>query len=110
MSLNVHATICANHFIYLCSDELLDSQSELKSLGIHVLTVNDLLPDADEFTKLSIDIYMMMNADVSLISNSSLSFFTAMLNTRAKIFMRPSPQSDNFVSFDPWNSHVLLRK
>jgi hypothetical protein len=33
-----------------------------------------------------------------------------MLNEKASIFLRPNPEVDNFIPFDPWNSDVLLKK
>lgn len=55
------------------------------------------------------DYYVMTQADVLGISNSSFSFSAAMLNERAKLFVRPHWDfATRFTTFDPWNSDPLL--
>jgi hypothetical protein len=55
-----------------------------------------------------IDHYMLRHADYLAISNSSFSFTAAMLNARARSFLRPEPNRQELVAFDPWASDVLL--
>jgi len=55
------------------------------------------------------DYYVMTQADVLGGSNSSFSFSAAMLNERAKLFVRPHWDfATRFTTFDPWNSGPLL--
>jgi FkbM family methyltransferase len=55
-----------------------------------------------------IDHHILRHADQVAISNSTFSFTAAMLNERAKSFMRPDPGLRELVPFDPWASPVLL--
>lgn len=54
------------------------------------------------------DFHMLTQADCLAISNSTFSFVAAMLNDKAKIFVRPNPEQKCLTPFDPWNSEVLL--
>ncbi len=54
------------------------------------------------------DFFILSQADVLAISNSTFSFFAALLNTRATTFARPDPKAEKLVGFDPWASEVLL--
>lgn len=55
------------------------------------------------------DYYVMTQADVLAASNSTFSFTAAMLNERAKMFVRPHWDfRTRFTEFDPWNSDPLL--
>jgi hypothetical protein len=55
------------------------------------------------------DLWMLMNSDVLLISNSSYSFWAAMLNQKCKEFYRPRFSKNTFIPFDPWDSEFLFR-
>jgi hypothetical protein len=57
-----------------------------------------------------IDFLALANANVLGISNSTFSFFAGMLNSRAKMFMRPDPKVGAMRPFDPWDAPVLLQK
>ena len=57
-----------------------------------------------------IDFYILTRADAVAISNSSFSFFAAMLNDRARHFVRPDLDAGRLISFDPWNAPVLLMR
>jgi tetratricopeptide (TPR) repeat protein len=54
------------------------------------------------------DFHILAHADVLAISNSSFSMCAAMLNERARSYMRPAPNEHRLVPFDPWNAEVLL--
>ena len=56
-----------------------------------------------------VDFYIMSNCDVLAISNSTFSFMASLLNKRCKNFFRPSPESMELVSYDPWDSDPLIR-
>ena len=57
------------------------------------------------------DYYVMTQADVLAASNSTFSFTAAMLNERAKLFVRPHWDfGTRFTEFDPWNADPLLFK
>jgi len=55
-----------------------------------------------------IDHHILRHADHLAISNSSFSFTAAMLNAQAQSFLRPEPNRQELVAFDPWASEVLL--
>jgi hypothetical protein len=53
------------------------------------------------------DWYMLTMSDVLVTSNSTFSFSAALLNSRARLFIRPTFTYD-LVSFEPWQSEPLL--
>lgn len=55
-----------------------------------------------------LDHHVLSQADHLTISNSSFSFTAAMLNDRARKFVRPDRAVQGLVPFDPWNADVLL--
>jgi hypothetical protein len=98
------------YVIYLCSDDTEFCKRELESRNIPFITNANVFIDLDPTTQLIADFIMMAKSSALIISNSSLSFAAAMLNQRARIFLRPCPKDDTYIPFDPWNSHVLLPK
>jgi hypothetical protein len=50
------------------------------------------------------DFHVMTQADILAAGNSSFSFAASMLNSRAKVFMRPNESHDGLIPFDPWSS------
>ncbi len=56
------------------------------------------------------DFYVMSQADILAISNSSFSFVPAMLNQRATAFYRPHRYRQMLIPFDPWNASPLLHR
>ncbi len=54
-----------------------------------------------------VDHHILRHADHVAISNSSFSFTAAMLNERARSFLRPEPNLRELVAFDPWASELL---
>jgi hypothetical protein len=55
------------------------------------------------------DYHMMTQADVLGIGNSTFSFSAAMMNERARLFVRPHFDfSTRFTEFDPWDADPLL--
>lgn len=96
--------------IYLASDDIEYSSQQLKKDGISYVTKDNLFKGLNEVSSIAMDFISLVLADKLLISNSSYSFAAAMLNTQAKIFLRPQPIDSKYISFDPWNEHVLLSK
>jgi hypothetical protein len=60
--------------------------------------------DADFFPEW----FMLTRCHALAISNSTFSFTAAMVNETASVFMRPDPQANALVPFDPWDSEPLL--
>ena len=91
--------------LFIASDE---PQKVLKDFaGYKPVTSKDLgiaLPKADFYP----DFYLLSKCDIVAISNSSYSFAACMLNDRCKLFLRPDLSAEKLVSFDPWDSDVLL--
>jgi len=56
------------------------------------------------------DFYVLTQADRLAISNSSFSFAASMLNTRARVFMRPDREEMRLVPYDPWDGEPLLNQ
>jgi len=54
------------------------------------------------------DFYVLSQADIMAISNSTFSFVASMLNRRCTQFLRPQPQKQCLISYDPWNSEAML--
>lgn len=52
--------------------------------------------------------FMLTRCHALAISNSTFSFTASMLNETASVFMRPDPQANALVPFDPWDSEPLL--
>jgi len=96
----------ADFRVYICSEEPKAYQSRFQDFD--VMSYDSLGLDAN--LSAVVDFYIMARADMLAISNSSLSFFAAMLNSKASSFVRPDINSERLVSFDPWNSDVLQRQ
>ena len=62
------------------------------------------IPGAEFF----IDHWILAHADMAAVSNSSFSVTAAMLNPRARLFVRPDRRQGGLVPFDPWDAPVLL--
>jgi len=76
--------------------------------GYNPMTAKDLgieLSEADFYP----DFYMLCHCDGLAISNSSFSFAAAMLNERAKFFVRPHLPTKMLIPFDPWDSETIFR-
>jgi hypothetical protein len=102
---SLHAPI-----IYLASDDIDRVGADFTSKQIPYVTYRNISKHAPELDPMVIDHIMLILSNVLIISNSSFSFTAAMLNEKAAIFLRPNPDADNFIPFDPWNSDVLLAK
>ncbi|MBO9542447.1 FkbM family methyltransferase [bacterium] len=72
------------------------------------VTIRDLGVDLGE-ANFYLDFHLLSQCDWTAISNSSFSFFAAMLNTNGKGFFRPHLPSQKLLPFDPWNSEPLFR-
>lgn len=96
--------------IYLCSDDLEYAERAFQGCNIPYYTNKHLFMVTDDFASLATDFTMLSIADALLISNSTFSFAASMLNRKCRINLRPCPKDDRFISFDPWNSHVILPK
>ncbi|HVW25565.1 MAG TPA: FkbM family methyltransferase [Polyangiaceae bacterium] len=55
-----------------------------------------------------LDFVTLTIADYLAKSNSTFSAVAALLNERAKGFMRPNPELGGLVAYDPWNAPFLL--
>lgn len=108
--LDITLSAFRNFIVYLCSDDIEHCRSEFETRGIPCLTGSNLFSGLDNPGGLMVDFMMMVKSDALVISNSSLSFAAAMLNRKARVFLRPCPVQDRLIPFDPWNSHVLLPK
>ena len=105
---NLRDSHLRDYVIYLASDEVDYFKPLLNDEGLSVLSSANLFGDLTPAQALIVDYFMLAHSDAMVISNSSFSFSAAMLNQRARVFMRPGMRSDDFIPFDPWNSQVLI--
>jgi hypothetical protein len=98
--------------LYVCSDDLRSVKENfrkydpLTEAGLTVPPPADIAAAGAEFYR---DYYVMTQADVLGIGNSTFSYTAAMLNERAHTFARPHWDFGNpIVEFDPWNAEPLL--
>lgn len=56
------------------------------------------------------DFYLLTQCDVLAISESSFSFFAAMLNTKLQELWQSRLNKEGFEQIDPWDSYVLPRE
>lgn len=94
-----------NPVLFIASDNLDEVLDDFKDYN--PVTVRDLgvkFPPAPYFP----DFYLLSQCDYLAISNSTFSFFAAMLNQRAKSFLRPHYRAKKLIPFDPWNSKPLF--
>ncbi|MEL7035963.1 MAG: FkbM family methyltransferase [Cyanobacteria bacterium J06592_8] len=92
--------------LFIASDEIKNVIGDFSDYN--PITVQDLnieLSQANYYP----DFYILSQCDVLAISNSSFSFAAAMLNERAKLFVRPHLPQKKLIPFDPWNSEPILR-
>jgi len=90
--------------LYVASDEPAVSDEFLEFDPWDARRLGVALPGA-EFL---IDHYILSKADHLAIANSSFSFTAAMLNERARTFVRPDPETRSLKPFEPWNAPVSL--
>ena len=97
-----------NPIIYFASDDLHYCSDYFSHINFPVLTRMSLLNESgrDSLTELFLDIAVLSMANCFIASNSSLSILAALLNSKARIFMRQSQEGD-LVPFDPHNTPVL---
>jgi glycosyltransferase involved in cell wall biosynthesis/tetratricopeptide (TPR) repeat protein len=91
--------------LYISTDDRATIQAFSKYSPITISDLRLHLGDLDFL----LDFYALAFSDSLAISNSTFSFFAAMLNQRGQEFMRPAPSERNLIPFDPWNSQVLLK-
>lgn len=73
------------------------------------MTSRDLKFDLPVLTFLP-DWWVFQEADVLAIPNSTFSLTAAMLSEKEPLCFRINPDTQRLVSFDPWNTDVLLVK
>lgn len=95
----------AEWLVYLCSENPATYRKRFE--GFKITDASDL--DAGSELAIYLDFYIMTQADKVLISNSSFSFMATMLNEKTTDFLRPCAEKEMLISFNPWDSEVLLR-
>ena len=96
----------ASHAIFICSED--PGRYRGRFPGFTVITADDLGTPATLAPYF--DFLAMTRADALAVANSSFSFFAAMLNAQAGVFVRPDAQEGSLVPFDPWDSLPLLEQ
>jgi len=93
--------------VYLCSESPATLAGHFPA---HRVFHSGLLPNLPPALAFILDFYVLTQADEVAISNSSFSFMAAMLNERAKAFVRPTLDDGCLVPFDPWDAPVVLAR
>ncbi|MHA2063976.1 MAG: alpha-1,2-fucosyltransferase [Candidatus Thorarchaeota archaeon] len=94
-----------NLFVYLASDESNDVYDELSPL----CPLPILRPQPNNIDSTFWDFVMLTRCDYMMISNSTFGFAASMLNERAKMFWRPQPLEQKLISYNPWNTTVVIK-
>jgi hypothetical protein len=96
--------------LFLCSDDLkplLPQFDKYRAMASRDLGLQwgESRPELVDY----IDFYVLSQADVVGISNSSFSFVASMMNERGRLFVRPHWDfTTRFSAFNPWDSQPLL--
>jgi hypothetical protein len=93
-------------FLYVASDELSNVLGDFAKYS--PASVRDLGPGLEDLDCYA-DFYVLTQARALAISNSSFSFAAAMLNQGCTIHLRPDPDLQALIPYDPWASAVLLK-
>ncbi len=96
----------AGHAVFICSED--PGRYRGRFPGFTVVTADELGTPATLAPYF--DFLAMTRADALAVANSSFSFFAAMLNPRAGVFVRPDAREGRLVPFDPWDSAPLLEQ
>ena len=92
--------------LYVSTDDLsvLDDFAEFRPVSSGDLT--DPFVGAEYYP----DWYILTQADMVAISNSTFSFTASLLNTASRHFVRPSRHFQMLVPYEPWNSPPLIER
>jgi len=93
-----------NPVLYLASDDPNASTEFSSFTPIIAKDLNEKIPGAEMY----LDFYILTQADLLAISNSTFSMAAAMLNENAREFVRPHPIERRLLSFDPWDADTML--
>jgi hypothetical protein len=110
--LDVNWSSLDNPVLYLCSDDIAGVKKSFRKYSPFTEADLEVRPP-DEIEKAGAGFYrdhnLMSHADILGVSNSTFSFSAAMLNTRARTFLRPTWNfSAPLAEFDPWDAQPLL--
>ncbi len=93
-----------NPILYIASDEIDKVRGDFEKYN----------PQTFKDQNYIVDHYILTHSDILLASNSTFSFTAAMLNTTEDsgcskgIFFRPNFESEELMSFNPWDSQPVL--
>ncbi|MFC5447064.1 alpha-1,2-fucosyltransferase [Paenibacillus aestuarii] len=102
-----------NPVLFIASDDLTNILPEFRRYS--PITSKEIIPNfhLDVPSKLDASIYpdyfLLTQCDFLAISNSTFSYSASMLNSNAKVFVRPDPHKRKLVTYDPWNSNTHLK-
>jgi len=88
--------------LYIASD---DPEIHRQFSAYNPLWVKDLgetVPGVEFYS----DFYVLSQADVVAISNSTFSFCATLLNDKVGLFMRPEPKLKRLIPYEPWDAEV----
>ncbi|GEM_PF-1166175 len=91
--------------LYVASDDPQIHREFSEFSPVSAADIGEVIPGAEMYP----DFHILTQADLLAISNSSFSVMAAMLNERARSLVRPHPNEQRLVLFDPWDTDVLWR-
>ena len=90
--------------LYVATDDVAAAAELARFRPVTATDLAAAIPGAEFF----VDFEVLAEADAIATSNSTFSFVAAMLNERARAFVRPDRDRLSLVVFDPWNAPVLI--
>jgi FkbM family methyltransferase len=94
-----------NPVLYIASDDAGAMAEFAPFAPVNAKALGADIPGAEFY----LDHYFLSQANHLAISNSTFSFTAAMLNERAREFVRPDPNARELAAFDPWNAEIMLQ-
>lgn len=95
--------------LLVCSDDatpVLEELSEFRTCSAAQALGDSFTREGDE--RAWAEMLLLSRCDELLVSNSTFSFFAALLGEDALECWRPDPAASRFVCFDPWDAYPLL--
>jgi hypothetical protein len=95
--------------VYIASDDLVFCETYFAAKNINIVTRGNLLSreQKSELNELMIDLSVLSASRLLISSNSSFSMIAALINTKARAFVRQTPDG-KLIAFDPSATVVLM--
>ena len=94
--------------VYLASDNPENIINFLENEGIKIISSKNFTVNTNEFFLW--DFIALVNSDILIAANSSMSLAAALLNSNGKIFVRAFSPTGEFILFTPWQTEILINQ